>query len=155
MVRHSTDIGLSAHDAKLLETLEQWGWFVTKVAGGDGEPAFAYSMGLYENFLHPELIIFGLDLDVMHRLIDDAAKRIRRGHRYEEGRRYDDLLQVYPCEFRKVDPSRHNGLVNWAIWYYQSLPFPVVQLVWPDPAGLFPWEAGFDERYRERQPTLE
>jgi hypothetical protein len=55
----------------------------------------------------------------------------------------------------QVDPSRHNGLVNYAIWYYRSSPFPVLQLVWPDPAGLFPWEDGFDERYRKRQPTLE
>ena len=48
MVRRSTDIDLSAHDVKLLETLEQWGWYVIKVAAGDGEPAFAYSMGLYD-----------------------------------------------------------------------------------------------------------
>ena len=74
MVRRSTDIDLSAHDVKLLETLEQWGWDVIKVAAGDGELAFAYSMGLYENFLHPELILFGLDLNVMHQLINDAAK---------------------------------------------------------------------------------
>ena len=92
MTRHSTDTGLDEKDAKLLETLEKWGWFVTKVGAGDGEPAFAYSMGLYENFHHPEIVLFGLDLDVMHRLINNAGSRIRDGLKFEEGQKYDDLL---------------------------------------------------------------
>jgi hypothetical protein len=91
----------------------------------------------------------------MHQLINDAAKRIRRGHKYAEGHRYDDLLAGYQCEFRKVGSSHHNGLVAYATWYYRSSPFPVLQVVWPDPAGLFPWEQGFDERFRKRQPTFE
>src|SRR5437016_1622877 len=79
MTRHSTDAGLDEKDVKLLETLEKWGWFVTKVGAGQGEPAFAYSMGLYENFHHPEIVLFGLDLEVMHRLINNAGSQIRDG----------------------------------------------------------------------------
>jgi hypothetical protein len=148
MTRHSTDVGLDEKDVKLLETLEKWGWFVTKVGAGDSEPAFAYSMGLYENFHHPEIVLFGLSLEVMHRLINDAGSRIREGLKYEEGQKYDDLLQSYPCAFRQVNPTRYDGLLNFAIWYYEGLHFPVLQLVWPDKAGLFPWDDGFDERFR-------
>jgi len=155
MVRRSTDPDLKEKDAKLLETLEQWGWFVIKVGASDSEPAFAYSMGLYETFHHPEIILFGLDLGTMHQLINDAAKRIQEGETFDEGHRYDDPLAGYQCEFRKVNPSHYDGLLNYAIWYYKSSPFPAVQLVWPDFAGLFPWENGFDERYRKDQPTLE
>jgi len=36
---------------------------VIKVGADDAEPAFAYSLELYEMFQHPELILFGLDLD--------------------------------------------------------------------------------------------
>jgi hypothetical protein len=68
MTRHSTDVGPDEKDVKLLETLEKWGWFVTKVGAGDGEPAFAYSMGLYENFHHPEIVLFGLDLGACPRI---------------------------------------------------------------------------------------
>jgi hypothetical protein len=63
MTRHSTDTGLTERDVDLLKTLEKWGWFVTKVGAGNGESAFAYSMGLYENFHHPEIVLFGLDLE--------------------------------------------------------------------------------------------
>jgi hypothetical protein len=90
---------------------------------------------VYENFLHPEVILFGLDLDVMHQLINDAAKRIRQGYKYAEGHRYDDLLESYQCEFRKIDANHRIGLVNYATWYYRSSPFPVLQLVWRDLAG--------------------
>jgi len=155
MTRRSTDAGLDAKDVKLLETLEKWGWFVIKVGAGDSEPAFAYSLGLYENFNHPEIILFGLELEGMHRLINDAAERIKKGQRYDECRRYDDLLEGYQCEFRKVNPSHYDGLLNYTLWYYKNARFPVLQLVWPDLQGLFPWENGFDESYRKDQPTLE
>ena len=155
MVRRSTDSDLDEKDAKLLETLEQWGWFVTKVAAADSKPAFAYSMGLYDNFKHPEIIIFGLELGTMHELINDAGKRIRQGHGYKEDQRYDDLLKGYECEFRMVKPIYYDGLLNYAIWYYNGSPFPVLQLVWPDQTGLFPWEDGFEERFRKKQLRLE
>jgi hypothetical protein len=105
MTRHSTDAGLDEKDVTLLETLEKWGWFVTKVGAGDGEPAFAYSMGLYENFHHPEIVIFGLDLEVMHRLINDVGARIRQGQTFEDRQMYGDLLQSHPCAFRRVNPT--------------------------------------------------
>jgi hypothetical protein len=123
MVRRSTDVDLDEKDAKLLESLEQWGWFVTKVGVSDSAPAFAYSMGLPENLKHPEIIISALELGMMHRLINVAGKRVRQGHGYKEGQRYDDLLKGYPCEFRKVNPNHCYGLFDYAIWYYKGLPF--------------------------------
>jgi len=135
--------------------LEEWGWFVMKVFTTDSEPAFAYSLGLYERFKHPEIILFGLDLDVMHRLINDAAEQIRQGERYEVGRRYDDLLAGYGCEFRQVDSKHCRRLLTYAFWYYKGSAFPALQLIWPDPEGRFPWDAGFEERFRSFQPNLD
>jgi hypothetical protein len=112
-------------------------------------------MGLYENFHHPEIVRFGLELEVMHRLINDAGSRIREGQKYEEGQRYNDLLQSPPCAFRRVNPNRYDGRLNYAIWYYEGSNFPVLQLVWPDKEGLFPWDGGFDERITNNQPSLE
>jgi hypothetical protein len=56
-------------------------------------PRFAHSMGLYENFHHPEIVVFGLNLDLMHRLINFAGERIREGQKYEEGQEYGDFLE--------------------------------------------------------------
>jgi Domain of unknown function (DUF4262) len=45
-------------------------------------------LGLHENFGHPEMIIFGLDFDTMHQLINAAGERIRQGERFENGQAY-------------------------------------------------------------------
>lgn len=154
MVRHSTDKGLDERDSKLLETLEQWGWFVTKVGATNVEPAFAYSMGLYEHFRHPELILFGLDLSLMHRLINDLGEQIRHGQIFRANSRCDSLLKGYPCEFRAVNPRNYDGFLNYAVWYYRGPVFPTLQLIWPDNLGRFPWDQNFDEDLRKRQPAL-
>ncbi len=154
-VRRSTDADLLASDRKLLQTLEEWGWFVIKVGASDSLPAFAYSLGLYERFKHPEIVLFGLDFEIMHRLINDAGKRIRQGQTYEDRHRYNDLLDGHECEFRRVDPRRYDGLLNYAVWYYRSQPFPALQLVWPDSQGHFPGESGFDEKFTKVQPCLD
>jgi hypothetical protein len=90
----------------------------------------------------------------MHQLISSAGARIREGQKFEEGKRYDDLLQDYPCAFRRVNPTRYDGLLNYAVWYYEGSDLPALQLIWPDKSGLFPWEDGFDEQFINDQPSL-
>jgi hypothetical protein len=155
MARRSTDTDLGAADKKLLMTLEEWGWYVLKVGAGETTPPFAYSIGLFEHFKHPEIIIFGLNLETMHTLINDAAKQIQHGHAYASSQRYDDLLKQYECEFRTVNPSRYDGFLNYGLWFYGGSQFPALQLVWPDREGRFPWELNFDERFRREQVILE
>lgn len=136
----------------MLLVLEQWGWYVISVAA---EPTFSYSIGLYQHFQHPEIIVFGLSYDTGHRVINDAGKRIKEGFKYNAQCRYDDLLQDYECEFRSVDPSRYDGHLNYAMWYYQNSDFPAIQLIWPDKQHRFPWEPDFAEEFRDDQPMLE
>jgi hypothetical protein len=99
MARRSTDEGLCDSDGSLLKKLEEYGWYVIKVGADDSEPAFAYTLGLYENFGHPEIIIFGLDFDTMHQLLNDAGERIRQGGRFEDGQEDDGLLENYRWHF--------------------------------------------------------
>jgi hypothetical protein len=40
--------------------------FVNLISGDELGPGFAYSFGLYEEFGHPEIIIFGLAAESMH-----------------------------------------------------------------------------------------
>jgi|SRR5579863_4492150 hypothetical protein len=90
----------------------------------------------------------------MHLLINDAAAKIKEGHRYEDRRRESDLLKDYECEFRLVRPDRYEGFFNYAIWYYHEKEFPALQLVWPDFKGKFPWENDFEERFKKDQIIL-
>ena len=154
MARHSTDPGLSEHDRSVLRRREEHGWFVNKILPDDKGPGFVYSFGLYEEFQHPEIIIFGLDLAIMHRLINDLCSQLRKGTRYSQGDVTRDLLKGYSCAFRRVNPLRYRETCTWAVWFYEHSNFPTLQLFWPDKENKFPWEPGFDESIRSMQPDL-
>jgi len=154
MSRHSTDPDLSEQEVSVLLRREQHGWFVNRIFEDATGPAFAYSFGLYEEFGHPEIIIFGLPLETMHHLINDIGNRVRDGHRYSAGDQTRDLLKGYTCAFGMVNPLQYRKTCTWTIWFYESYRFPALQLFWPDKQNRFPWEPEFDEQLQGRQPDL-
>ncbi|WP_396127172.1 DUF4262 domain-containing protein [Edaphobacter bradus] len=154
MTRHSTDPGLTEHERDVLQRLEATGWFVNKIAEDSEGPGFAYSFGLYERYQHPEIIIFGLPPDIMHRLINDIGKRVSGGMRYGDGDQSHDLLEDYSCVFRRVNPLRYRETLTWTMWFYESSDFPALQLFWPDKAHRFPWDPGCSEIFRKSQPDM-
>lgn len=77
MSRHSTDPNLSEHEISILQRRERHGWFVNCVAEDASGPGFAYSFGVYKEFGHPEIIIFGLPEETVHRLINDVGKQVQ------------------------------------------------------------------------------
>jgi hypothetical protein len=154
MPRHSTDASLSGHEISVLQRREQYGWFVNRIAEDASGPGFAYSFGLYEEFAHPEIIIFGLAEETMHRLINDVGKQVRSGAKYSAGDQTSDLLKGYTCAFGTVNPLQYCKTCTWTVWFYESNRFPALQLFWPDKRNRFPWEPEFDEQLRDRQPDL-
>jgi hypothetical protein len=57
-------------DRKLLADVQEYGWHIIGVEQDEEGPAFAYSIGLYHTFQHPEAILFGLDVKVMQQIIN-------------------------------------------------------------------------------------
>jgi hypothetical protein len=154
MVRHWRDPGLSEHDRDVLQKRQDHGWFVTTIAEDETGPSFAYSFGLYEEFKHPELIVFGIHPAIMHQLINNAGELIKSGNRYRDGDVVPGLLEGFTCALRSVNPQRYLETCAWAVWFYEHASFPVLQMFWPDKGGRFPWDAGFTESLRGRQPDL-
>ena len=65
------------------------------------------------------------------------------------GRTRTHRAYVFPVAKRHY--ANHLG---WSRWFYAGDDFPCQQIVWPDRAGLFPWEAGFDPTFANKQPDL-
>jgi hypothetical protein len=112
MPRHSTDANLTEHEISVLQRREQHGWFVNRIAEDASGPGFAYSFGLYEEFGHPEIIVFGLAEETMHRLINDVGKLVRCGAEYSAGDQTSDLLKGHTCAFGMVNPLQYRGLAR-------------------------------------------
>jgi hypothetical protein len=143
-------------DEKFLENIERHGWVVTRVfrSGDETGPEFAYSTGLFLNYQHPEIIIFGLDLGNMHTIINNIGDMVKKGQRFESGKEYQDIFARCGCEFRDVDVSRYKAYLGWAIWFYESYQFPTLQCFWPDRRGLYPWSSTCSADVATLQPLL-
>ena len=134
--------------------IADFGWHVMLVRADAEGPGFAYSIGLYESFGQPEILIVGLGTETMHWMINEIGGRLKQGERVEAEGRIDWLLEGHDCAMRQVAPAHYRDYLGYARWYYRGDGFPVLQCAWPDKAGRFPWEPAFDPALRDRQPDL-
>jgi|SRR5215468_157920 len=118
-------------------------------------PRFAFSVGLYHSFKHPEIIVFGLEREVAHWIINELAQRIKAGERCDVGKEYVGLLEGYNCVFREAPKGCYPDYFGYAMAFYKGDDFPALQLVWPDKENKWPWEIDFNHNWIWQQPLLE
>lgn len=147
---------MSGPDRKLLEDIERVGWHVISVFSPESdEPEWSFSIGLFQSFRHAEIITFGLPRDRRSAVINSAGRQVQAGKIYQANGEYADILAApYKCAFRDVPRSLYREYVGYALWFYESDPFPLIQCFWPDKEGLFPWDDQCNEHVRVAQPTL-
>ena len=154
MARSLSDPGLDDAERKAVQDVLRHGLHVVKILPEGGTPGWAFSIGLWHNFGHPEVVVFGLDDSVAHGLLNEVARRVREGERFGDGTEAGDLLEGVRCVFRAMDPAWHRPFLGWMDWFYENEDTPVLQCVWPDHDGRWPWEAGFRPDWVWAQPLL-
>jgi hypothetical protein len=142
-------------ERKLVSDIEEFGWHVIMIGEDDEGPAFAYSIGLFKSFRHPEIIVFGLDVNLMHRMINLIGEEVRQGRRFADGDAAPGILENYDVRFLTVASRHYHEHVGYARWFYKGDDFPVLQCLWPDKKGRFPTDPGFAKALRPRQPLLD
>lgn len=140
---------------RTLSDIEKFGLSVILIQATDYLPSFAYSIGLWQKFGHPEIICFGLSIETLHGLINDAAEMVKNGGTIEANKKYDDFFESGSAEFVKVDSRNLPDYFGTAIDFYDSSDFPALQLVWTDRDNRFPWDEGFEKEYLYKQPLLD
>jgi hypothetical protein len=69
------------------------------------------------------------------------VERIKAGEMFSPGRDHNDVLESLDCRFVRVDQQWYSPFLGYAQWFYErGGGFPVLQLVWPDKHGRYPWE---------------
>ncbi len=140
---------------KFLADIETFGFTVLMLDGTDYLPSFAYTVGLWKNFEHPEIISFGLSVQNLQTLLNRAGELVKAGNVMEAGRTYDDFFNKGQSEFIKVDERSIGDYFGYAMELYDYEKFPALQLVWTDRNNKFPWEPNFEEELLYRQPLLD
>jgi hypothetical protein len=135
--------------------VELYGWHVVMIQG-DEEPGFLFTIGLWQSYRHPEIVLFAPsdDPSAMAGRIQPVAERVSDGEVFEPGTVHENLFGRFPGAFRTVDRFWYPWFLGTAMAFYGGVEFPVLQLFWPDRAGTFPWDVGFSSELYPFQPLL-
>ena len=142
-------------DEKLIDDIKKYGWTVMLIEATDYLPSFAYTVGLWKNYNHPELICFGLTTKSLHSSLNVGGELVKDGHKLQVGRDYDDFFENGIAQFIQVDPRSLQDYFGYALWFNEKSDFPALQLVWTDRNNRYPWDADFEEEFLYRQPLLD
>jgi hypothetical protein len=116
-------------------------------------PSFAYSVGLEESWCHPELIVFGLDYDFSTRLISEAANLIRGGASFTD-LNGDYRIGDMKVRFLEVPATSAKQYLCETASYYGEKKFRVLQMLWSDEQGRFPFDPLCSDAVKRIQPVL-
>jgi hypothetical protein len=140
---------------KLLDDIKTFGWTVLLIETTDYLPSVAYTVGLWKNYNHQELIAFGLSTNTLHSILNIGGELIKSGHVLRVEKDYDDFFDNGPVRFVQVDQRNMKDYFGYAIWFNQTVDFKALQLVWTDRNNQYPWDDGFEKEYIYRQPLLD
>ena len=142
-------------EKQIEENINKHGWYVVLINETNYLPSFGYTIGLWKNYQHPELICIGLKPETIHLLLNIAGEKVKNGETIRENFEYNDFLENYSTKFLKIEKSFLNDYFGYAIWFYKKNNFDAMQLVWPNEKNLFPWEINLLESQNFSQPLLD
>lgn len=142
------------YDRNTVWHVQEYGWSVVGVADEHELPGWAYSVGMWHSMRSPEVCIFGLRVRDMQVWVNAIGAQIRAGQPLRVGERRMGVLDGFPVWLRPVDPTWYPDMFGMVMHFYQRPPVPVLQMIWPDREGRFPWEPDAGERCRTAQPRL-
>ena len=138
----------------VLSHIAEHGWHCTHVVEDNGCPPWSFTIGLYETWDHPELIIIGrsraTSYEILKTLADDIELNDPPNLLSPDGQ----VLLGMKCHFVRVDTRYYSDYVGFALWFYRKRQFPLYQIIWPNREGLYPWEADAPKPFKEWQPIL-
>lgn len=178
-ISRSMHLPQAVQQQQIREDIALQGFALRHVLVSGEEPAFSYTVGLSApGTQNPELVISGLHtatrvawlLDIGFRIQGppplETRQRLARlqgrvpvfpagGERFVPGKCYRDLAdQGLPTCFAEVAHVYYETHLGQAIAFHGGTAFPVLQLIWPDPRGFFPWEPSFDQHWQPKQRLL-
>ncbi len=151
----SRKASLEQYAKKLEEIIRKHGYVVQHVLPDYEKmaPPCSYTIGLADEGL-PELFVFGLPGESAQVIVNTLAKRLRKEGKLPTDQPLDEVFEGAKCVLHEVTQEQLGSHLPGARARQHPKPIRAIQIVWPDPAGLFPWETGFDMMYAMAQPLL-
>jgi hypothetical protein len=146
--------GDSESEQKVIDDIANFGWHCVSIHPEGELVGYAFTVGLFQTYGHPELIIFGLSAKVAHQILAIAADAAKSGAPIDLTQPTDALINDYLCCVVEVPASQYYEHVGYCRWYYQGNGFPLYQVVWPSRDGVYPWDQHATPGFRAAQPVI-
>jgi hypothetical protein len=148
------NVELNPSKQHVLEGIEKHGWSVMNVQDSSGKPGWSYTIGLFETYGHPEVIICGMEVDNRQRILNWIGNNAQKKNPFIADQEHDWVLDGYKCWSKPVEKKWYSHLIGFARWFYgyDNDKFPCLQAIYPDNAGTYPWQE--ESSYSDEQPLL-
>lgn len=132
--------------------IQKFGWGI--VSFEEDKPLYVTSVGLHKTLSFPEIVIFGLPVEISHRIINSIGLQLKNGRVIKKRTPYTDIIEDYKVMFLEIDRKKRRPYFDLVEDFYEDNKVPVVQMIWSDEANHLPWEEGFDTNLVPIQPVL-
>jgi len=116
-------------------------------------PSFVYSAGIQENLRHPELIVVGLDYDLSTLLITETVNLIKRGASFTDQACHYRIGNMNVM-FLEASTNCAKQYMPETTAYYGDKIIGVLQIVWSDKQGYFPFDPQCSDEVKRTQRVL-
>jgi hypothetical protein len=138
----------------VLHNVAEFGWHCVNIIEDDGHPPWSFTIGIYETYDFPELIVIGRSRATAHHILDTIANALDKNDRLDLTTPHLSLLPGITCRFLEVHTRYYQDYVGFARWFYRKRHFPLYQIIWPNSDGLYPWDSSAPKSFKEWQPVL-
>ena len=141
-------------DKRTRGDIEKFGCTVMHVLVEGKLPPFAYSIGIQQQTGAPEVVVIGLKRAMAHAVVNTYNARVRAGERFEPGKFYAGFIEGVEVAVADVPHSAYADYFGKSLDFYGGPKFSVLQIIYPTENGVWPWEQGAEQSFREWQPVL-
>ncbi len=142
------------HATKIKSDIKKYGVHIVHVLDEDDDPNFSYTIGLYEVYKKPEIIMIGQSQELHQVILNNMAYDYKEGRTLINGNLEENILDDYKCMIVEVDKKHYDEYLGIAIDYYKGNNFPVMQIIWPTQSGMFPYDKEAPDGFKKWQPVL-
>ena len=134
--------------------IERFGCSVNHILAEGELPPFSFSVGIEATSSAPEVVVVGLKKDLAHFIVNEYNRRVRAGESFVPGQRYKGFLEGFEVAAEAVDRAHYKEYFGYNLRYYCGDNFRVLQLVYPNRSGVWPWQVEADSWFKAWQPLL-
>jgi hypothetical protein len=141
-------------EEEIIRIVKEHGWYIALFEANTATPAFAYTIGLWKNFGHPEIISFGLSVNTLGAILNNAGNLIKEGKKIEVDEDNQEIFTNSPARFKTVHSDNIADYFGYGRWFNEYKDFPALQLFWTDTSFYYPWDEQFNKTLAFNQPLL-